>query len=64
MARNNQYSPNQAGMDILAFCQMARKELIAKIDPALSFEDDLLAKIAVMKMDYNELRAACKALTA
>lgn len=58
MARSNQYNPNQAGLDILAFCQKARKELIAKIDPSLPLEKNIEARVEIMRMDDNELRKA------
>ena len=57
MARDNQYSPNQSGSDTLAFCQTARKVLVANINPFDSLESKIEAKAKIMSMDYNELRA-------
>ena len=57
MARDNQYSPNQGGADMLKFCQTARKVLMANINPLDSLESKIEAKVKIMSMDYNELRA-------
>lgn len=62
MARSNQYSPNQAGADTLKFCETARKVLNANIDPFLPLEKKVERQVEIMRMDYNELRAAMIAL--
>ena len=58
MARNNQYNPNQAGTDLLKFCETARRTLRANINPADSLESRIESLVAINRMDYNELRAA------
>lgn len=60
----HQHNPNQAGMSILKDCETFRKVLMANINPLLPLETKIEAKVKILAMDYNELRASVIALTA
>ncbi len=62
MTTTHQHNPNQAGMNILKNCETFRKFLMANIDPFLSLEAKIEAKIKIRAMGYNELRASVIAL--
>ena len=57
--RQHQHNPNQAEMNI---CETLRKFLMANIDPSLSSEARIEARIKIRAMGYNELRASVIAL--
>lgn len=57
------YSPNQAGYNMLTQCKRARKILLSRLNkPSVSdvraFEAYTLAKIEISNMDYWELKSA------
>lgn len=60
----HQHNPNRAGMSILRDCETFRKVLMANIHPLLPLETKIEAKVKILAMDYNELRASVIALNA
>lgn len=65
-ARNEGYSPNRAGEQLLKGCNEARATLYARLSkPGITdeaaYEGYVLQKIAIRNMDHNELCAALKA---
>lgn len=65
MAHSHHYThnPNQAGYDLLKFCANARRELYSRlVKPAVTdekaFENFILEKVKIQKMDHQELRVA------
>ena len=65
--RSNYHSPQQAGQELLIFCERARKELYSRLTkPPISdeeaFENYILEKVKIRNMNHYELRTAlyCK----